>query len=78
MDKSYFGVSVVKVGNMSCIPQKEIERLPFYAFWLESARGSTMLIHPETDEKLVYLHDWEAFSTLFIRTGKHRFMYDEA
>ena len=77
MDKSYFGVSVVKVGNMSCIPQKEIERLPFYAFWLESARGSTLLIHPETDEKMVYLHDWEAFSTLFIRTGKHRFMDDE-
>ncbi len=76
MDKSYFGVSVVKVGNMSCVPQQEIERLPFYAFWLESARGSTLLIHPETDEKLVYLHDWEGFATLFIQTGKHRFMSD--
>ena len=73
MDKSYFGVSVVKVGNMSCVPQKEIERLPFYAFWLESARGSAMLIHPETGEKMVYLADWEAFSELFIKTGKHRF-----
>ena len=72
MDKSYFGVSVVKVGNMSCVPQKEIERLPFYDFWLESARGSTLLIEPETDEKMVYLADWEAFSELFIRTGKHR------
>ena len=72
MDKGYFGVSVVKVCNMSCVPQKEIERLPFYAFWLESARGSAMLIHPETSENLVYLADWEAFSELFIRTGKHR------
>ena len=72
MDKSYFGVSVVKIGNMSCVPQKEIELLLFYAFWLESARGSTLLIEPETDEKMVYLADWEAFSELFIRTGKHR------
>jgi hypothetical protein len=78
MGKSYFGVSVVKVGNMSCVPLQEIEQFPFYAFWLESARGSALLVHPETSEKLVYLHDWEAFSTLFIRTGKHRFMYDEA
>ena len=72
MDKSYFGVSVVKVGTMSCVSQQEIELLPFYAFWLESARGSTLLIEPETDEKMVYLADWEAFSELFIRTGKHR------
>ena len=72
MGNSYFGVSVVKVGNMSCVPQKEIERLPFYAFWLESAKGSAMLIHPGTGEKMVYLADWEAFSELFIRTGKHR------
>ena len=72
MDKSSVGVSVVKIGNMSCVPQKEIELLPFYAFWLESARGSTLLIEPETDEKMVYLADWEAFSELFIRTGKHR------
>lgn len=78
MDKSYFGISVVEIYNMQCVPQQEIERLPFYAFWLESARGSTMLIHPETDEKLVYLHDWEAFCALFIRTGKHRLMNDEA
>lgn len=46
MDKSYFGVSVVKIGNMYCVPQQEIEQLLFYAFWLESARGSTLLIHP--------------------------------
>lgn len=74
MDKSYFGVSVVQVGNMPCVPLQEIERLPFHAFWLESARGSAMLVHPETSEKLVYLHDWEAFSELFIKIGKHRFM----
>lgn len=74
MDKSYFGVSVTQVGNKSCVPLQEIERLPFYAFWLESARGSALLVHPETDEKLVYLPDWEAFSELFIKTGKHRFM----
>ena len=78
MDKSYFGVSVVKVGNMSCVLQQEIEQLPFYAFWFESARGTTLLIHQEKNEKLVYLHDWEAFATLFIRTGKHRLMDDEA
>lgn len=78
MDKSYFGVSVVQVGNMSCVPLQEIERLPFYAFWLESARGTTLLIHPETNENLVYLYDWEAFCSLFIRTGRHRFMDDKA
>ncbi len=73
MDKSYFGVSVVQVGNMSCVPLQEIERLPFYSFWLESARGSALLVHPETNEKLVYQHDWETFCVFFIRTGKHRF-----
>lgn len=73
MDKSYFGVSVVQVGNMSCVPLQEIERLPFYNFWFESTSGSALLVHPETNEKLVYLHDWEAFCVLFIRTGKHRF-----
>lgn len=72
MDKSYFGVSVVQVGNMQCVPLQEIELLPFHAFWLESAKGSAMLIHPGTGEKMVYLADWEAFSELFIRTGKHR------
>ena len=74
MDKSYFGMSVVLVGNMSCVPLQEIEQLPFYAFWLESAKGSAMIIHPGTGETMVYLADWEAFSELFIRTGKHRFM----
>ena len=72
MDKSYFGVSVVQVGNMQCVPLQEIELLPFHAFWLESAKGSAMLIHPGTGEKMVDLADWEAFSELFIRTGKHR------
>lgn len=78
MDKSYFGVSVVQVCNMSCVPLQEIEQLPFYAFWLESARGTTLLIHPETNENLVYLYDWKAFCSLFIRTGRHRFMDNKA
>ena len=32
-----------------------------------------MLVDPMTKEGLIYLHDWERFSKLFIETGGHRF-----
>jgi len=38
-----------------------------------SSSGSTTLIDTQTGQSFVYLHDWEAFAELFIRTGKHRF-----
>jgi hypothetical protein len=31
-----------------------------------------MLHDTQTDETFVYLHDWKAFSQLFIETGRHR------
>ena len=67
MALSYFGVEVI---DDAFVSQEAIESLPFYDFWLESASGSTML---SIDNKnYIYLHDWEAFCKLFIKTGKHR------
>jgi len=68
MKTSYFGVKVLKD---KLIDENEIKKLPFYDFWLESARGSTML--SENNNNYLYLSDWEAFCKLFIKTGKHRF-----
>lgn len=34
MDKSYFGVSVVKVGNMSCVPLQRLNNFRFMLFGL--------------------------------------------
>lgn len=65
---TYFGLAVV-AGRF--VRLADIERLPFAAFWRESAAGSAQL--DRDGETLVYLHDWESFSRLFIRTGQHRF-----
>ena len=48
--------------------------IPFYEFWRKSSLGSTFTSDPETGEDLIYLHDWERFSRLFIETGRHRMM----
>ena len=67
-DKTYFGLTI---HQERYVLESEINELPFAAFWRESAVGSTTRC--EDGEMLVYLRDWEAFSLLFIRTGKHRF-----
>lgn len=65
---TFFGLSVFEGG---LVRESDIAELPFYDFWRESARGSTQPIFD--DESYVYLHDWEAFCRLFIKTGKHRY-----
>lgn len=65
---TYFGLPIV---NDKLVRLDDIRRLPFFSFWEESARGSTMLQGDE-GALFVYLHDWENFARLFIATGKHR------
>ena len=66
---TYFGLPVVRD---RLVRLDDIQRLPFFSFWEESARGSAML-KDDDGALFVYLHDWEAFARLFIDTGKHRF-----
>ena len=68
-EKTYFGLDILR-GKF--VRESDIAKLPFYNFWRDSSRGSTVLHDPRTDETLVYLHDWKAFSQLFIETGRHR------
>ena len=67
-NRTYFGLEIHQ-GNL--IKIDDIKKLPFYDFWYESAKGSTHAIID--DEEYVYLSDFESFSKLFIKTGKHRF-----
>ncbi|WP_312938419.1 hypothetical protein [Stutzerimonas nitrititolerans] len=69
MKTTYFGLPIVR-DNL--VRLDDIRRLPFFSFWEESARGSAMLIGDQ-DEVFVYLHDWENFAELFIKTGTHRY-----
>lgn len=67
MKQTYFGLTIY---NENLVKEDDIKKLPFYEFWLESAKGST---YPMIDnEAYIYLYDWESFSRLFIKTGKHR------
>jgi len=66
---TYFGLPIVRD---QLVRLDDIRRLPFFSFWEESARWSAML-RDDSGEHFVYLHDWETFSLLFIKTGKHRF-----
>lgn len=68
--RTFFGLAIVD-GNK--VRHSDIEKLPFFEFWLESAIGSGMPIDGKTGETLVWLHDWENFCKLFITTGTHRF-----
>lgn len=68
METTYFGLQVI---NDRFVRQSEIEQLPFFKFWEASSMGSACL--PNGDDALIYLHDWESFCVLFIKTGKHRF-----
>ena len=67
--QTYFGLDIVRE---KFVRESDIAKLPFYAFWRDSSRGSAVLHDSRTKETLVYLHDWKAFSLLFIETGRHR------
>ena len=67
-NRTYFGLEIHQ-GNL--VKENDIKKLPFYDFWYESAKGSTYVIID--DEEYIYLTDFESFSKLFIKTGKHRF-----
>jgi hypothetical protein len=69
-DITYFGL---KVYDEKFVRDEDIKQLPFYNFWAESAQNSTCFMHD--DQRLIYLHDWERFCKLFIKTGKHRFQF---
>lgn len=65
---TFFGLPVL---DGKLVREADIAKLPFYDFWRESALGSTQ---PIIDgQSYVYLHDWEAFCRLFIKTGRHRY-----
>ena len=72
MRTTYFGVQVHTRGRLQCVRLDDLKHLPFFDFWEASARGSTCLVDDD-GQKWGYLHDFEAFSRLFIKTGKHRF-----
>ena len=67
-NRTFFGLEIYQ-GNL--VKENDIKKLPFYDFWYESAKGSTYVIID--DEEYIYLTDFESFSKLFIKTGKHRF-----
>lgn len=72
---TYFGLEII---DGKLVREADIMRLPFAEFWRESSVGSTTLGHPDSNNHFVYLHDWERFAELFIRTGRHRFMRPES
>lgn len=74
-ETTYFGLEVVITKAGKVVRFSDIERLPFFDFWLDSQKGSAMLMLNDQDRG-VYLHDWIAFSRLFIQTGKHRYLRD--
>ena len=72
MKTTYFGVPVYPFGGTECVLREDLKKLPFFEFWEASALGSTYM-QKEDGQAAIYLHDFEAFSRLFIKTGKHRF-----
>ena len=72
-----FGVPVMRPagqGDCPVVMERHIAELPFYSFWRDSSIGSAQsLIDGQT---AVFLHDWNAFCRLFVRTGKHRCQTD--
>ena len=68
-----FGVPVMRpVGqrDFPVIMEHHIAALPFYPFWRDSSIGSAQSLID--GQATVFLHDWNAFCRLFVRTGKHR------
>ena len=72
-----FGVPVIRPAGQDRCPivmERHIAALPFYPFWQDSSIGSAQsMIDGQT---AVFLHYWNAFCRLFVRTGKHRFQTD--
>ena len=68
-----FGVPVMRTagqGNSPVVMERHIAELPFYSFWRDSSIGSAQSLID--GQAAVFLHDWNAFCRLFVRTGKHR------
>ena len=68
-----FGVPVMRPagrGDCPVVMERHIAELPFYSFWRDSSIGSAQSLIDE--QAAVFLHDWNAFCRLFVRTGKHR------
>jgi hypothetical protein len=72
-DETYFGL---QVSSKQMVREIDIATLPFFGFWRDSSIGSTGLINPKTNEHFIHLQDWKAFSEMFIKTGRHRYMPD--
>ena len=78
--KTYFGLEVIDHLNGKVVRYSDIQKLPFFEFWLESQSGSTVVQLNSSNEPCtpsetgINLNDWIAFSMLFIETGKHRYM----
>ena len=68
-----FGVPVMRPagqGDCPVVMERHIAELPFYSFWRDSSIGSAQSLID--GQAAVFLHDWNAFCRLFVRTGKHR------
>ena len=72
-----FGVPVMRPagqGDCPVVMEHHIAELPFYPFWRDSSIGSAQSLID--GQAAVFLHDWNAFCRLFVRTGKHRCQTD--
>ena len=68
-----FGVPVMRPaeqGDSPVVMEHHIAELPFYLFWKDSSIGSAQSLID--GQAAVFLHDWNAFCRLFVRTGRHR------
>ena len=68
-----FGVPVIRPagqGDCPVVMERHIAKLPFYLFWRDSSIGSAQNLID--GQAAVFLHDWNAFCRLFVRTGRHR------
>jgi hypothetical protein len=71
METTYFRVPVY-FGGTECDAAGGLKKLPFFEFCEASALGSTYM-QKEDGRAAIYLHDFEAFSRLFIEPGSYRF-----
>jgi hypothetical protein len=65
-----FGLNIHDDGNCKYVLSSDIQKLPFYATWLESSRGKTCLLLD--DDCGIYIHDWENFCKKFIEINPVR------
>lgn len=69
--RTFFGLEIISGRGVRAA---EIARLPFAAFWCDSAVRFSQIKDKSTGKWLVHLRDWILFSELFIATGRHRNM----